>query len=198
MANTNRVWFTGGEAHRKDTCDDCGASTTVAHIGWAKGRIGSAVFHCADCITDGRTVAHYMATEYTPELQELARNALGLPPVSAAQVIELDQSPANVVNYSQAQSDSTQSSAQSAVGVRMKNTKKKTTKKPVANKKAENAVVPVGTLNAAFADDGSSPNYRRFKLQSKGAPLAGSVYIQPDLVPEGCSGIVVTITFKEA
>ena len=82
----------------------------------------------------------------------------------------------------------------------MTSTKKGTTNTG-KSKKATEAVqpsAPVATmLSATFLGDGSSPNYRRFKLQQKGAELAGSVYITPDLVPEGCTDIVVTVTYKE-
>ena len=42
-----------------------------------------------------------------------------------------------------------------------------------------------------------SANFEKFAIQGKELPFKGTLYVQPDQVPEGCSDIIVTITFKE-
>jgi hypothetical protein len=169
--STEQVYqvIVGGKPYEYATCTECANEDYVFHIGYSDGRIGSDVWMCTTCVQNHKHTEHYERTGYTPEFFPKLK---------------------------------TQTKSTQAEEKPVKNAKKGTTNTGKSKKatKAVQTSAPVTTesvLSATFLGDGSSPNYRRFKLQQKGAEVAGSVYITPDLVPEGCTDIVVTVTFKE-
>ena len=194
----DKTWVVGGDEHQMGLCDGCGdTNTATAHVGYSDGSLGSNLYHCIPCINDGRTVAHYLATDYWTPLTRGACVVLKIPsPVGAAHVAKLDTEAESVVESSPAESNS----AKSAVGADMNNAKKGTPSKS-KNTKPVNAVVEVrlSPIEGTFTRNKDLPSGKiRFGVTDKDASVQGSIYIPGDLIPEGCSDIVVSITCKEA
>jgi hypothetical protein len=190
-----KSWLVGGDEHMIGVCDSCGEKAAVAHIGYTEGKLGSYVYHCVPCISDGRTVEHYSATSHWPYLTQAAQNVLGFgSPVGAAQVTELDLESKSVVECPKSESNS----AKSAQGASMQDAKKGT-KNAGKSKKSVDAVEAEASVSRKFHVDKEFDSGKvRFVPDTKEPEVSGSVYILTDLMPEGCKNAIITIEFKEA
>jgi hypothetical protein len=189
----DKTWLVGGDEHQMGLCDGCGdKQVAIAHVGYSDGSLGSYLYHCIPCINDGRTVEHYLATDYWPPLTQGACAVLKIPsPVGAAQVAELDSEPESVV-----ESKSKSNSAKSAQGADMKNASKGT-KNAGKSKKSADAVA-TSVSRQFHVDKVLDSGKVRFVPVTKEAEVSGSVYVLADLMPEGCKDAIITIEFKEA
>ena len=190
----DKTWVVGGDEHQMGLCDGCGdKNTAIAHVGYTDGSLGSNLYHCIPCINDGRTVAHYLATDYWPPLTRGACAVLKIPsPVGAAQVAELDTEAESVVESSPAESNS----AKSAVGADMKNAKQGTKNAGKSEKSAD--AVATSVSRQFHVDKDFDSGKVRFVPVTKEPEVSGSVYIMTSLMPEGCRDAIITIEFKEA
>ena len=188
------TWLVGGDEHRSGGCDSCSNEGSVAHIGYSEGSLGSYVYHCIVCISEGRTLEHYERTEFTPKLTPGAYAALKVTPpvdaspVGAAQVAGLDSEPEIVVEYSKSKSNSEGAGMQDA---------KVGTKNAGKAKKSVYDATETGVMRRFIADKVLDSGKVRFVPEVKDPEVSGSLYVMADLMPEGCKSVLVTIEYKE-
>jgi hypothetical protein len=81
----------------------------------------------------------------------------------------------------------------------VKNAKKGTTSKPKSTKPVDAVVeTPTSPIEGTFVRNKELDSGKvRFGVTDKGSSVQGSIYIPGDLIPEGCTDIIVTIVCKE-
>ena len=81
----------------------------------------------------------------------------------------------------------------------VKNAKKGTTSKPRSTKPVDAVVeTPASPIEGTFVRNKELDSGKvRFGVTDKGSSVQGSIYIPGDLIPEGCTDIIVTIVCKE-
>ena len=140
------------------------------YIGLSQGVIGREVFACKNCIANDEACGEFIALH---EMLIIADNTLFEESQEVQKEIVLNKkvtkAPAKVAK-----------------------------KAPAKAKKAESAVVAKHSLSAEFVINKETDNCYRMAALDKSSDVFGSLYIRKEALPQGCSGAIVTLQFKEA
>ena len=146
------------------------------YIGLSQGNIGREVFACKNCIANDEACGEFITLN---EMLIIADNALFEESQEVQKEIVLKKgtkAPAKVAKKAQVTGNKAQ----------------------VIAKKVESEIPAKHSATAEFVINKETDNCYRLAALDKSSDVFGSLYIRKEALPQGASGAIVTLEFKEA
>ena len=151
------------------------------YIGLSQGVIGREVFACKNCIANDEACGEFIALH---EMLIIADNTLFEESQEVQKEIVLNKkvtkAPAKVAKKAPAKAKKAEVTPNRAQVI------------------AKNELPAEHSVSAEFVINKETDNCYRMAALDKSSDVFGSLYIRKEALPQGCSGAIVTLQFKEA